>query len=150
MKKNKLWVKGTGLVIYDVDKAPPTVPISSQVLGEVKFMHVTFNLSLSRSPRSSSTSLALHYDAFDPSYRGVMCLSLHMPNHLNLFSRIFAERGATPNFSLNSLFLILSMIVLPHIHLRIRISFTSILYSKTFFTGQHFVPYNNPGLIATW
>ena len=42
-------------------------------------MHVTFNLLLPRSPRSSSTSLALHYDAFDPSYWGVMCLSLHMP-----------------------------------------------------------------------
>ena len=36
------------------------------------------------------------------------------PNHLNLFSRIFAKKGATPNFSLNSWFLILSIIVTTH------------------------------------
>ena len=33
------------------------------------------------------------------------------PNHFNLFSRNFVERGATPNFSLNFWFLILSIIV---------------------------------------
>ena len=71
------------------------------------------------------------------------------PNHLSLFSRIFVKRGATPNFSLNSWFLILSTFVCSHIHLSIRISVTSILCPKTFFTGQHYVPYNKADLIAT-
>ena len=70
-------------------------------------------------------------------------------NHLNLFSRILAERGATLNFSLNSWFLIVSIIVLAHMHLSIRIYVTFILYSKTLFTGPYSVPYNNAGLIAT-
>ena len=61
-----------------MDKAPPTAFILGQVFGEVKFMHVTYNLFLPRSPRSFLTSFALHYDAFDPSYWGDMCLSLHM------------------------------------------------------------------------
>ena len=79
---------------------------------------------------------------------GASCVFLYTcPNYLNLFSRIFAERGATPNFSLNSWFHIISIIVLPHLHLSIRISVTSILCSKTFFTGQHSVPYNNVSLI---
>ena len=63
-------------------------------------------------------------------------------NYLNLFSRIFAEIGATPSLSLNSWFLIRSIKVFPHIHLSIRISVTSILCSKIFFTGQHSIPYN--------
>ena len=50
------------------------------------------------------------------------------PNHLNLFSRIFAEIGATPSLSLNSWFLIQSINVWPHIHLNICISITFILY----------------------
>ena len=79
MNDNKRWVKGTGLVILEVDKAPPTAPIPGQVLREVKFMQVTFNVFLPRSPRSSSTSLAFHYDSFDPSYWGVMGLSLDTP-----------------------------------------------------------------------
>ena len=72
------------------------------------------------------------------------------PNHLYLSSRIFVERGATHNFSLNSWFLIISIIVCPPIHLNIRISVTFMLCSKTFFTGQHSVPYKKDGVIAMW
>ena len=71
-------------------------------------------------------------------------------NHLNLFPRIFAKIVATLSFSLNSWFLILSINVWPHIHLSMRISITSILCSKFFFTGQHVVLYNKAGLIGTW
>ena len=48
-----------------MDEVLPTapVPVLGQVLGEMKFMQVTFNLFLPRSLRSSSNSLALHYDA---------------------------------------------------------------------------------------
>ena len=93
-----------------MDKATPTGPILGQVLGEVELMHITFNLFLPRSRRSSSTSLALHYDVFDPSNWASCVFLCTCLNHLNLFSHIFAERGATPNFSLNSWFLFLSII----------------------------------------
>ena len=125
-----------------MDKVPSTAPIPGQVFGEVNFMHVTFKLFLPRSPRSSSTSLALYYNAFDPSF-------LHMPKPSQPILPHLAVRGAIPNFSLSSWFIILLIIVLPRIHLSIRISITSILCSKTFFTDQHSVPYNNAGLIAT-
>ena len=82
--------------LKDVDKGPPTAPIPGQNLGEVNFMHVTFNLFFTRSPRSSSTSLALHYDAFDPSYWGVMCLSLHMPKPFELVLPHLCEDRCNP------------------------------------------------------
>ena len=70
------------------------------------------------------------------------------PNHLNLFSRVFPEIGATPSLSINSWFLIRSINVCPHIHLDIHFSVTSILCSKIFLTGQNLVPYSIAGLIA--
>ena len=112
-------------------------------------MQVIFYLLFPYSPKSSSTSLTLHYDAFDPFQRASKVFLYTCLNHLNLFSRIFAEIGATPSFSLKSWFLIQSILLLPHIHLNILISVTSILYSKVFFIGQHSVPYSKVSLIAT-
>src|SRR5690242_407878 len=67
------------------------------------------------------------------------------PNHLNLFSHIFSDIGATPSLFLNSWFLVRSINVCPHIHLSICISVTFILCLKIFFTGQHSVPYSRAG-----
>ena len=71
------------------------------------------------------------------------------PNHINLFSRIFSEIGATVKLFLNSWFLIRSINVCPHIHQSIRIFVTFILCSKIFFTGENSIPYSKAGLIAT-
>ena len=82
-----------------MDKAPPTSPILGQVLREVKFVQVTFNVLLPCSPRSTSASLALHYDAFDPSYWGVMGLSLHTRQTISTCSPAYLQREVQPLIS---------------------------------------------------
>ena len=61
-------------------------------------------------------------------------------NHLNLFTRIFAEIGEIPCFSLYSWFLIIFIIVCPHIHLNIYISVTFIFcYSSNTKFGAFYI-----------
>uniref|UniRef100_A0A0V0IQB0 Putative ovule protein n=1 Tax=Solanum chacoense TaxID=4108 RepID=A0A0V0IQB0_SOLCH len=48
------------------------------------------------------------------------------PNHRNLVSRILSATKATPTFSRITSFLILSLVICPHIHLNILISATCI------------------------
>ena len=64
-------------------------------------------------------------------------------NHLNLYSCIFTKIGATHSFSLNSRFLILSIIVLctsAYEFLYFHLMFKSHLYGPTYFPIQQIKP----------
>ena len=131
---------------YDVSNYSYIIP--SQVRGEAQFTQVVLYLLNPCFLRSSwllLPSTMMLFILLTGKSRVFLCTC---PNHLNLFSRIFVDSRATPNFNLSSWFLSLSTIMLFHIHLSISISATFIFYSWIFLTGQHFVSYNKDGLIA--
>ena len=70
------------------------------------------------------------------------------PNHCRRFSLIFSSIGAIPILVRIFSFLILSLLVLPHIPWSTRISATLIFWAWYLFIAQHSVSYNKVGLIA--
>jgi len=70
------------------------------------------------------------------------------PNHHMPFSLIFSFIGAPPILVRIFSFLILSLLVLPHIQWSIHISATLIFWARYLFIAQHSVPYNKAGLIT--
>uniref|UniRef100_A0A0V0HMJ8 Putative ovule protein n=1 Tax=Solanum chacoense TaxID=4108 RepID=A0A0V0HMJ8_SOLCH len=79
-----------------------------------------------------------------------LLLSLHMPNpSQSRFSHLVCT-GVSPTFSRVTSFLILSLLVCPHIHLNILISTTCIFWTCDFLIGQHSTLYNTIDLITTF
>ena len=127
----------------------PTNSISSQVSKEVQLQQVNFYLLLSLS--FGFTQLCLPSTIrISTIPTGVSAIFLFTcSNHPNLFSCNFSDKGTIPNLSLNSQFLILSIVVWPHIYLDILISATSIFCSKDFCTCQNYALYNSASLMIT-
>lgn len=63
----------------------------------------------------------LYHPPLSPPHWGSNTTHLHMPGHLNLAYLSFSTKEATPTFSRITAFLILSLLVCPHIPLNIRI-----------------------------
>ena len=100
--------------------------------------HLRFGRPLLRFPGISTSSILL-----------TMCSSfilLTWPYHFSRFSVIFLEACATLAVPLMCSFRILSLLVTPHIHLSILISFTSSRASRPLVAAQVSAPYNRAGL----
>lgn len=104
----------------------PNLPIQGHVLNKLKLCHVLSN-HLSPSVLFWSTSTS----------RASVHLLFTCPNHLDLVSLFLFATEATPALPRITLFLNISLIVCPHIHLIIFISSTFIFWVWTFLIGQH-------------
>ena len=83
-----------------------------------------------------------------PSNRCIRWSTSYVAKYRKRFSLILSSIGATLTRLRISLFLTLSIIVLPHIYLNIHISATLIFCVCCFLLAQHSVPYNKEGLTA--
>ena len=104
------------------------------------FFHLRFGHPLLLFPGMSTSSILL-----------AMCSSfilLTWPYHFSRFSVIFFDACTTLVVPLMCSFRIVSLLVTPHIHLSILISFTSSRASCPIVVAQVFVPYNRAGLIT--
>ena len=111
----------------------------------MSLLHASFHLRFGRPlllfPGISTSNILL-----------TMCSSfilLTWPYHFSRFSVIFLDACTTPVVPLMCSFRILSLLVTPHIHLSILISFTSSRASCPLVVAQVSAPYNRAGL-TTW
>ena len=118
-------VPSSGVAGIADDLIPPCCPVCRVVLFQPHFCHVSlaasFHLRFGRPlllfPGISTSNILL-----------TMCSSfilLTWPYHFSRFSVIFLDACTTPVVPLMCSFRILSLLVTPHIHLSILISFTS-------------------------
>lgn len=84
----------------------PYPPIKGLVIGKMRMCHV-----LSDNLSQFFFGLPL------PLFKSTMANISHFPNHLSLTYRIVFIMGVTPTLSQGSSFLILYLLVFPHIHL---------------------------------
>ena len=101
-------------------------------------IHLRFGLPLRLLPRTSISITLL------PTYSS--SLRFTWPNHCSVLSCIFLEISTTFVIPLIFSFLILSILVTPHIHLSIFILPTSNFFSCLFFNGHVSAPYIIAGL----
>ena len=129
-----------------VDRLFPVSPVSFIALSQSYSLHVPLAHSLP--PCLWSPSLPFPRYRFrhhSPHY--VIFLHPHdVPIPFSLLSVIFLDACTTFVVPRMCLFLILSFLVTPHIHLSILISFTSILDSCRLVVAQVSAPYSIAGL----
>ena len=108
----------------------------------MSLLHASFHLRFGRPlllfPGISTSNILL-----------TMCSSFILvtwPYHFSRFSVIFLDTCTTPVVPLMCSFRILSLLVTPHIHLSILISFTSSRASCPLVVAQVSAPYNRAGL----
>ena len=113
----------------------------------MQLTHVVPNLLLLRFLMPAVTSHLANHDAFHPFDRHIDGLSLHLSKPSQSIFTHLCRDMCNPQTLIQNL--VPNFIDHAHIHLNLRNSFMSILYSYIFLTGQHSGPYNKTGRTVT-